>query len=158
MKQQVDETASWWNSKLTKQVDETASWQNNKLMKQQVDETASWWNSKLTKQVDETASWCISNLKKCQVDRMTWHTQNWNIFLKLIGLAISWTHPVYPNLKLLAQVRACPIIFYACNWNYRLVNWAVQGCVQSSVQTTPVVVYNFLNLVSRFTTMNFFIG
>jgi len=52
MKQQVDETTSWWNNELMKQqqVDETTSWWNNKVTKLQVDETevdgmADWSNS-----------------------------------------------------------------------------------------------------------------
>jgi len=38
MKQQVDETAIWWNNNLMKQqFDETPIWWNNNLMKQQID-------------------------------------------------------------------------------------------------------------------------
>jgi hypothetical protein len=102
MKQQVDETTSWWNNKLMKQqVDETTSWWNNKLMKQQVDETTSWWNNKLIKQqVDETTSWSNNKLMKqqvdettscenvsyirCQSEEMTWHQKHGHLLIPLL--------------------------------------------------------------------------
>ncbi len=62
MKQQADETASWWNSMLAKeQVDETcwwnaydkkANWRNRGQQK------PSWWNGNYIKQqVDEITTW-----------------------------------------------------------------------------------------------------
>ncbi len=112
MKQQVDETASWWNTKLMKQqVDETASWLNSELMKQQVDKTVSWWNSKLMKHhVSEIASWWNIKLVKQQNDKMSsWKNvqlpkkflnvlqkmQGWTFFVKLPRSMANATKPLF---------------------------------------------------------------
>ncbi len=100
MKQQVDETTSWWNNKLMKQqVDEATSWWNNKLTKWQIDRMISWWKGRAP--IDSCSRKIPLNCQCCKT--FLYHILRTNKLERLSLASLKTYSYTYRNLHILTH-------------------------------------------------------